>query len=84
MSHELIYAKYNDKEFFTSNMDQQMTKMGIKDQDLMIDLRFGETESIQNMYLANLKNMVVISENEKLLKEQKNINEIFGENSDRN
>ena len=53
MTHELIYDKYNDRPFFDKNMDQQMTKMGIKDQDLIIDLKFGDTSKIQNMYLAN-------------------------------
>ena len=40
-----------------------MTKMGVKDQDLIIDLKFGDTTKIKNMYLANQFNMVSISEN---------------------
>ena len=30
-----------------------MTKMGIKDSDMIIDLKFGDTSKIQNLYLAN-------------------------------
>jgi hypothetical protein len=84
MSHELIYQKYNDKPFFDQSMDHQMTKMGVKDQDLIIDLKFGDTTKIQNMYLANQFNMVSISENASQLKEQKIINEIYGEKTERN
>jgi hypothetical protein len=46
MSHELIYHKYNDKPFFDQNMDQNLTKMGVKDADLIIDLKFGDTSKI--------------------------------------
>jgi len=46
MSHELIYQKYNDKQFFDQNMDQNLTKMGVKDADLIIDLKFGDASKI--------------------------------------
>ena len=43
--------------------------MGIKDMDLIIDLKFGDTKSIQNMYLANQNNIVLMSENAQLQKD---------------
>jgi hypothetical protein len=36
----------NDKPFFDQNMDQNLTKMGVKDVDLIIDLKFGDTSKI--------------------------------------
>lgn len=61
-----------------------MAKMGVKDSDMIIDLKFGDTSKIQNMYLANQFNMVSICENATQLKEQKIMNEIYGEKTERN
>lgn len=61
---ELIYQRKNDIEYYHEHLERQMDGMGLKDTDLMIDMRLGTSKDIQNVYKANAANEVEISAGE--------------------
>ena len=50
-------------------MKAQVEGIGLKDQDLMIDMRIGNTNEITNLYKANAqKNIEIVAEEMKMKK----------------
>jgi hypothetical protein len=57
MSFEMIYKKKNDPEYFSNRMMETYQDLKLKDEDLFIDLRLGNTKDITNLYMANQANI---------------------------
>ena len=57
MSFEMLYKKKNDPEYFSKRMMEVYQDLKLKDEDLFIDLRLGNTKEITNLYAANRANI---------------------------
>ena len=80
MTYDLIYEKKNKApDYFTDQVDVEMKKMHIKDEDLIIDLRIGNNkEFLANLFEANRQNVAISNENTRLAR-NKNIREdVYG------
>lgn len=53
MTYELIYSKKNNVDFYNRSMKDQMEVLGLKDEDLIVDLKLGAVSDIKNLYEAN-------------------------------
>jgi hypothetical protein len=58
---ELIYSKKNDIELYKLHLQRPMDDLGLTDVDLLIDLRLGSSQDIQNVYKANAEKNIGIS-----------------------
>lgn len=56
LQYELIYSRKNDRDFYERHMARKVQVLDIKDEDLIIDFKFGSTETIHNMFTANAAN----------------------------
>ena len=69
MTFDLIYQKKNNVEYFITHFKPSIDNMGgLKDQDLMVDMRFGDPKYYQNVFKANAAKNVEIDPSEMKMK----------------
>lgn len=75
MTYELIYARKNNIEYYHQNLERQIDGLGLTDEDLMVDLKLGNSKAIHNLYMANTQNDLKISKGKLQLTLTKGYNE---------
>ena len=59
-TYAMIYERKNDIEYYHEHLERMVDGKGLTDQDLMIDIRIGDSKEIFNLYQANTENNVKV------------------------
>ena len=59
-TYAMIYERKNDIEYYHEHFERMVDGKGLTDQDLMIDIRIGDSKEIFNLYQANTENNVKV------------------------